>query len=67
MLDMKFLRETNQYSSYFDLESYMDSEPNQIVVDYMASMTDDYLIELYHYLFPKGKYHVDYIGYFDSK
>ncbi len=28
---------------------YENSEPNQIVVDYIASMTDDYLIDLHHY------------------
>jgi len=31
----------------------------------MASMTDDYFIDLYNYLFPNGSYKVDYIGYFD--
>jgi dGTPase len=40
-------------------------EPNQIVVDYIASMTDDYLIDLHHYLFPDSHLHVEYIGYFD--
>lgn len=63
---MGYIAENNRHSSYFDLAEYMESEPNQIVVDYMASMTDDYLIQLYHYLFPKGTYHVDYVGYFDS-
>lgn len=62
---IKFLEEHNQYSPYFDLSAYQEGEPNQIVVDYMASMTDDYLIELYHYLIPNGKYHVDYKGYFE--
>lgn len=61
---MEFLAESNKYKQYFNLAEYMDSEPNQIVVDYMASMTDDYLIELYKYLFPNGKYGVDYITYF---
>lgn len=44
---------------------YIQSEPNQIVVDYIASMTDDYLIDLHHYLFPESKLQVNYIGYFD--
>ena len=44
---------------------YESTEPNQIVVDYIASMTDDYFIELYNYLFPKSKYKIDYKGYFD--
>jgi len=44
---------------------YIQTEPNQIVVDYIASMTDDYLIDLHHYLFPDSKLQVNYIGYFD--
>ena len=40
-------------------------EPNQIVVDYIASMTDDYLIDLHRYLFPDSNLHVEYAGYFD--
>lgn len=46
---------------------YEKSEPNQIVVDYIASMTDDYLIDLHHYLFPDSGYKVDYIGYFNRQ
>ena len=45
---------------------YLCSEPNQIVVDYIASMTDDYLIDLHHYLFPDSSYGVAYMGYFDT-
>ena len=41
------------------------SEPNQLVVDYIASMTDDYFIDLHHYLFPDSSYQVKYQGYFD--
>ena len=48
-----------------DAAPYMSSEFNQIVVDYIASMTDDYLIDLHHYLFPNSPYEVEYIGYFD--
>ncbi len=43
---------------------YENTEPNQIVVDYIASMTDDYLVDLYHFLFPNGTYEVEYTGYF---
>ena len=46
---------------------YEKSEPNQIVVDYIASMTDDYFIDLHHYLFPESPYKVEYTGYFDKK
>ncbi len=45
---------------------YELTEPNQLVVDYMASMTDDYFIELHAYLFKGSKYKVQYRGYFDE-
>jgi dGTPase len=45
---------------------YEDSEPNRIVVDYIASMTDNYLIELHHHLFPNSPLRVEYKGYFDE-
>ena len=41
-------------------------EPNQIIVDYIASMTDDYLIDLHRYLFPDSNYYVEYTGYFND-
>ncbi len=43
---------------------YESADPNQIVVDYIASMTDDYFIDLHHYLFPDSQYKVEYRGYF---
>ena len=45
---------------------YIETEPNQIVVDYMASMTDDYCAELYKYLFPKNNVELRYHGYFED-
>ncbi len=33
-------------------EEYLADDPNQIVVDYLASMTDGYFLALYAYLFP---------------
>lgn len=46
--------------------AYETTEPNQIVVDYIASMTDDYLIDLHRYLFPDSALTVRYVGYFDE-
>ena len=43
---------------------YGREEPNQIVVDYIASMTDDYLVDLHRYLFPSSGYDLNYTGYF---
>ncbi len=47
-------------------EPYLNTEPNQMVVDYIASMTDDYFIDLHHYLFPNSSLCVEYKGYFDT-
>lgn len=44
---------------------YEETDANQMVVDYIASMTDDYFIELYHHLFPNSELSVKYKGYFD--
>lgn len=45
---------------------YGKGEPNEIVMDYIASMTDDYLIDLHRYLFPDNNYYVEYTGYFND-
>ena len=45
---------------------YEQTEHNQIIVDYIASMTDDYLIDLHRYLFPDSNYYVEYTGYFND-
>ena len=44
---------------------YEETEPNQIVVDYIASMTDDYFVDIYNYLFPNSTKKIDYKGYFE--
>lgn len=44
---------------------YEETEPNQLVVDYIASMTDDYFMDLYAYLFPNSDLKIAYKGYFD--
>ena len=50
---------------YTRQSKYENEEPNQIVVDYIASMTDDYFLDLYSYLFPKSTIKIKYKGYFD--
>ena len=52
-------------SHYKRAVPYEDGEPNQIVVDYVASMTDDYFLDLFAHLFPDSKLKIDYKGYFD--
>lgn len=44
---------------------YEQTEPNLIVVDYIASMTDDYFVDLYTNLFPQSDKKIVYKGYFD--
>ncbi|MBQ5772506.1 MAG: HD domain-containing protein [Clostridia bacterium] len=45
---------------------YTDEDPNQIVVDYIAGMTENYFIELHRYLFPQSELKVNFLGYFDD-
>lgn len=55
-----------QNSKLYGGEHYFETtEKNQLVVDYIASMTDDYFIDLYEYMFPKSSYKIKYISYFD--
>ena len=58
-----FVQDNHYYTS---LVPYLETEPNQIVVDYMASMTDDYCAELYHFLFPNDNTDIRYHGYFED-
>ena len=55
----------NDLTKYYPNVNYEQNDPNDIVVDYIASMTDDYFVDLYRYLFPDGKYDVKYVGYFE--
>lgn len=57
-----FVDNANRFNgwNYAENSSYDD-----IVVDYIASMTDDYFIDLYKYLFGK-KAPIEYISYFDN-
>lgn len=67
---LNYLREINRFQRYVDvdefMESYMSESIDDQVVDFMASMTDDYFVDLYHELFPSGKYDVIYKGYFEK-
>lgn len=51
-------------SKYYRDTNYINEEPNQIVVDYIASMTDDYFLELYKHLFPQSNLSIDFKSYF---
>ena len=58
-----FLNNLNKYRK--DYNYFESTEENQVVVDFIASMTDDYFIDLYAYLFPEEKT-IEYIPYFDD-
>jgi len=61
---IQYLEEINYNSDFID--DYMEKEqPDQIVVDYIASMTDNYFLALYQELFPNSKNSVVFNGYFD--
>ncbi len=44
-------------------DDYLQTDDNQIVVDYMASMTDNYFMALYAHLFPNSSKHIIQRGY----
>lgn len=44
-------------------ESYLAIDPNQIIVDYIASMTDSYFMALYAHLFPESDKRIVTTGY----
>ena len=50
---------------YKRTKPYESTEYNQIVVDFIASMTETYFVDLHRYLFPDSTLSVEYTGYFD--
>ena len=53
-------------SAHYEREiPYEETDPCQIVADYIASMTDDYFVDLHRYLFPASPHEIHYKGYFD--
>ncbi len=54
----------NDWRKFYKGEPYELTPPDDIVVDYISGMTDDYFVELYYYLFPKAK-KIEYVSYFD--
>lgn len=59
---IEYVKSNNRFYKGSD---YEDEEPNQIVVDYIASMTDDYMTDLYGFLFPDEP-KVEYVSYFND-
>ncbi len=56
----------NKIRSHYSKNSYLEmNTPEEIVIDFISSMTDDYFYDLYLHLFPDCE-PVEYISYFDS-
>lgn len=47
----------------FTREAYLKENPHQIIVDYLASMTDSYFMDVYRYLFPEKEKNLLRMGY----
>ncbi len=55
-----------EHGKHYRQNNYREeTSPDQTVIDYIASMTDDYFIELYEHLFPDKKSPLVYTPYFD--
>ena len=54
----------NKWRVYYKGDDYSLTEPNRIVTDYIASMTDDYFVDLFILFFPDDK-KIEYISYFN--
>lgn len=57
----------NSGRKFYGGADYSCEEPNQIVVDYIASMTDDYFIALHRRLFPDSQHQIEYKSYFEDR
>ena len=60
---LKYIEEITK--PYRRINNYRDESFEEMVVDYSASMTDDYFVELHEFLFPDSEFKVEYRGYFD--
>ncbi len=55
-----------KYTRYYAGNPYLSQSPESIVTDYIASMTDDYFVELCEQIFPDSP-KIRYIPYFDEE
>lgn len=62
---IRYVEENRKH--YGVLGEYKDETPEDIVVDYIASMTDDYFIALFRRLFQDSPYKIRYRSYFEER
>ena len=56
-----------QYVKFYGGAGYAENESAEfIAADYIASMTDDYFIDLYERLFPDSEHRIEYVSYFEE-
>ncbi len=61
------LNHLQEHVGYYQKEfAYGQENPKQIVMDYLASMTDSYFLDLHEYLLPNSKYHLQIHSYFHN-
>jgi len=60
------IKQLKRSSRSFDAEAYLKQDPNLIVVDYIASMTDSYFMAIYEHLFPNKPRNISLRGYCTS-
>lgn len=51
---------------YEDERPYREEDPHQIVVDYLAAMTDEYFLAAHRFICPQSTHRVDFRDYFDG-
>ena len=59
---VKYVLENTEH--YDKEKKYLSEDKTMIVADFIASMTDDYFIDLYYYLFPEKSRNIEYVSYF---
>ena len=60
---VKYLKEMNRYYEKYFI--YEEEDARDIAADYIASMTDDYFIDAFHFLFPESSLDLKFRGYFN--
>lgn len=58
------IKSLTRNSNKLTFDDYIKDNPNDIVVDYLASMTDTYFMQVYEHYFPHDKKNIEFRGYF---
>ena len=61
---VSYIKEITRYNRVLKMD-YCDNTPDDMTVDFIAGMTDDYFVDLFADLFPDSSLKVKYRGYFE--